>query len=364
MAIIKMQKVRAGKPYGLKAVLDYIQNPDKTENGTLVSAKDCLLECAYKQMHLVKQDYQQLHGRQYVHIIQSFSLSDDLTDQVAHDIGQKILNSFDGFQGVVATHTDRKHIHNHLVLSSVNFKTGLKWQQSKKDLQNLKDLSDQLCRDYGLSVIEKGKGWRSYGENKANHNGGSWKQSLAEFVADAIHVSNSREEFLHYMNNKGLEVDFRADKVIFTMPDGKKCGSDKLLSYGDFTKENLDNTIQYNQLTFMDAINNPGVMYDAIRIASEFLGRDDRSELQNKYLRGEQLSALEGDALKHAIHELKKGGCYTPNKTKSTTSDTNQSPYLLMTIASTLEAYLEEKGREEQYQQLREQFIDEEEYEL
>jgi hypothetical protein len=74
-----MQKVRAGKPYGLKAVLDYVQNPDKTENGTLISAKDCLLDCAYQQMHLVKQDYQQLHGRQYVHIIQSFSLSDDLT---------------------------------------------------------------------------------------------------------------------------------------------------------------------------------------------------------------------------------------------------------------------------------------------
>ena len=364
MAIIKMQKVRAGKPYRLKAVLDYVQNPDKTENGTLVSAKDCLLDCAYQYMHLVKQDYQQLHGRQYVHIIQSFSLSDDLTGQVAHDIGQKLLNSFDGFQGVVATHTDRQHIHNHLVLSSVNFKTGLKWQQSKKDLQNLKDLSDQLCRDYGLSVIEKGKGWRSYGENRANGNGGSWKQSLAEAVADAIHVSNTREEFLHYMNSQEIEADFRSDKVVFTLADGKKCGSDKLLSYGDFTKENLDNTIQYNRLTFMDAINSPAVMYDAIRIASEFLGHDDRSELQGKYLHGEQLSALEGDALKHAIQELKKGGRYTPNNADFNTSNGTKPPYLLMSIALTLEAYLEEKGREEQYQQLREQFIDEEEYEL
>lgn len=364
MAIIKMQKVRAGKPYGLKAVLDYIQNPDKTENGTLVSAKDCLLDCVYQQMHLVKQDYQQLHGRQYVHIIQSFSLSDDFTGQVAHDIGQKLLNSFDDFQGLVATHTDRQHIHNHLVLSSVNFKTGLKWQQSKKDLQNLKDFSDQLCRDHGLSVIEKGKGWRSYGENRANRNGGSWKQSLAELVADAIHTSNTREEFFHYTNSHKIEVDFRSDKVIFTLLDGKRCGSDKLLSYGDFTKENIDNTIQYNQLTFMDAINNPGVMYDAIRIASEFLGRNDRSELQGKYLHGEQLSALEGDALKHAIQELKKGGRYAPNKTDSNAPNGAKKPYLLMTIATTLEAYLEEKGREEQYQQLREQFIDEEEYEL
>ncbi len=83
MAIIKMQKIRVGKPYGLKVVLDYIQNPDKTEHGILVSAKDGLLDCAYQQMCLVKQDYQQMHGRQYVHIIQSFSVSDDLTSQIA-----------------------------------------------------------------------------------------------------------------------------------------------------------------------------------------------------------------------------------------------------------------------------------------
>ena len=56
MAIVKMQKVRAGKAYGLKAVLDYIQNPDKTNNGLLISAKDCLLECASKQMLLTKHD--------------------------------------------------------------------------------------------------------------------------------------------------------------------------------------------------------------------------------------------------------------------------------------------------------------------
>ena len=79
---------------------DYIKNPDKTENGTLVSAKDCLLDCTYRQMHLVKQDYQQLQGRQYVHIIQSFSLSDELTGKMALEIGQKLLDSFNGFQGL------------------------------------------------------------------------------------------------------------------------------------------------------------------------------------------------------------------------------------------------------------------------
>ena len=67
------------------------------------------------------------------------------------------MQSFDGFQGAVATHTDQQHIHNHLVMNSVNWKTGLKWQQSRKDLQELKDLSDRFCKEYGLSIVEKAK---------------------------------------------------------------------------------------------------------------------------------------------------------------------------------------------------------------
>ena len=111
----------------------------------MLTAKDCLLECAYKQMLLVKQDHLQDSGRQYIYIIQSFSINDELSGEIAHEIGQKLLQNFDGFQGVVATHTDRQHIHNHLILNSVNWMTGLKWQQSKRDLQELKNLSDRFC---------------------------------------------------------------------------------------------------------------------------------------------------------------------------------------------------------------------------
>jgi hypothetical protein len=110
-----MQKVKVGKVYGLKAVLEYIQNPEKTNNGLLVSSKDCLLECAYEQMLLAKNGSLQNSGRQYVHIIQSFSIDDKLTGDTALEIGQRLLQRFEGFQGVIATHTDRKHTHNHIV---------------------------------------------------------------------------------------------------------------------------------------------------------------------------------------------------------------------------------------------------------
>ena len=345
MAIIKMQKVRAGKAYGLKAVLDYIQNPEKTNGGELVSAKDCLLECAYHQMLLVKRDHLQMSGRHYVHIIQSFSVDDDLTGEKSHEIGERLLESFKGFQGVVATHTDRQHIHNHIVLNSVNFETGLKWQQSKKDLQALKALSDELCKEYGLSVVEKGKGWRSYGENSANYKGTSWKKGLAVMVADAIKVSATREEFLHYLIGHGIEADFNKESILFILPDGKKCGSDKLLSYGDFSKENLDNYLKYNDATCELGFMNPEIMFEAVRLASDLLNDQGQNDLQNKYLNDIPLSALEGRALKEAIIKLKGSSRKPLNKAHEGDSYGNRSsqPYLLLSIGELLETILNEK---------------------
>ncbi|NJD01574.1 MAG: hypothetical protein FIA99_02980 [Ruminiclostridium sp.] len=134
MAIIKIINRKLGKTYALKAVLDYVQNPAKTEDGLLCSAKDCLLECAWQQMLNTKLDFQQDTGRQYIHIVQSFSVDDKLNSKIAHEIGQRLLENFDGFQGVVCTHTDRSQLHNHILLNSVNWKTGRKWQSSRNDI--------------------------------------------------------------------------------------------------------------------------------------------------------------------------------------------------------------------------------------
>jgi hypothetical protein len=105
-------------------------------------------------------------------------------------------------------------------------------------------------------------------------------------------------------------------------------------------------------------------MYEAVKLASQMLGYEDKSNLQDKFLHGKSLSALEGDALKHAIHELKKGGRYEPNKNQSESSKPSRQPYLLMSITTALELLLEEKGREKRYELLREQYIDEEDLEL
>ena len=301
-----MQRVRAGNAYGLKAILDYIQNPAKTDDGLLVSAKDCLKECAYKQMMLAKHDHLQDSGRQYVHIIQSFSIDDKLTGQTAHQIGQKLLQNFEGFQGVVATHTDREHIHNHLVLNSVNWKTGAKWQQSKKDLQQLKGISDKLCLEHGLSVIKRGVGWKSYGENRACGQGVSWKEELAKNVADCINRSTSREGFLHKLDEYSIEAVFTKDSVLFITEDGHKCGSDKLTAYGDYSKENLENVIKCNGTALENGFASAAVMFEAAGIVAGLFDDSGGQYSQSSGWESKRnlLEGLTGEALKRAILEM------------------------------------------------------------
>lgn len=95
-------------------------------------------------------------GRQYIHIVQSFSKKDELDYRKAHEIGINLANYFKGFQVLVATHTNREYIiHNHLIINSVNFKNGKKFNQSKNDIQKVKDYSDRLCEEVGLRIIEK-----------------------------------------------------------------------------------------------------------------------------------------------------------------------------------------------------------------
>ena len=145
MAIIKFTNSKAE----LKTIIDYVTRTDKT-NANLITGKDCVANSCLEEMKTVKEFYNKNGGRQYIHIVQSFSSKDDLDYQKAHEIGIKLANYFQDFQVLVATHTDREHIHNHLIINSVNFENGKKFNQSKNDMQKVKDYSDKLCKEDGL----------------------------------------------------------------------------------------------------------------------------------------------------------------------------------------------------------------------
>ena len=140
MAIVKF--IVSGCP--MNNIFPYVMNRNKTEDGILFSGIHCTPESALDEFRFVKNKFGKTDGRQYYHIVQSFSPDDKLTPETAHEIGLRFAEYFSGYQIVVATHCDRDHLHNHLVMNSVNMENGKKFHQTADDLARVKEYSNQL----------------------------------------------------------------------------------------------------------------------------------------------------------------------------------------------------------------------------
>lgn len=136
-------------------VFSYTQNPDKTASGQFVTAINCQKDIALQQMILTKQRYGKEDGYIAWHGYQSFKPG-EVTPEQCHALGMELARQMwgDRFQVIVTTHLDREHLHNHFCVNSVSFKDGGKYNFSKKELKRLRDTSDRLCREHGLSVVE------------------------------------------------------------------------------------------------------------------------------------------------------------------------------------------------------------------
>lgn len=136
-------------------VFSYTQNPDKTAGGQFVTAINCQKDIALQQMILTKQRYGKEDGYIAWHGYQSFKPG-EITPEQCHVLGVELARQMwgDRFQIIVTTHLDKEHMHNHFCINSVSFKDGGKYNFSKKELKRLRDTSDRLCREHGLSVVE------------------------------------------------------------------------------------------------------------------------------------------------------------------------------------------------------------------
>lgn len=262
MAVIKF----INNKVSLKKTLNYICKEEKTDN-KLISGKDCIPENAYEEMMTVKKMYQKLTGREKIHFVQSFSPTDKLTYEQAHEIGLRMAEYFKGFQVVVATHIDRQHIHNHIVLNTVNFETGLKFHQSKNDLQKIKDLSNKICKEYGLTVTEQKSKVSDIkiNEYQARIKGISWKQVLSNDIDVVMEKSNNKYEFFRNMNELGYKVNWSKEKlsIIYTTPTGYKC-SDKKLHKEKYLKENMEQYFKEQLRKNIKGIKNEKITYKSI----------------------------------------------------------------------------------------------------
>lgn len=216
MAIVKM--IPSSSPLG--NIFNYVQNKEKTEPH-LISGKDCMAESAQAEFEIVKSRFNKAGGRNYYHVIQSFAPEDDLTPEEAHDIGMELASFFNSFQVLVVTHTDRGHLHNHLVVNSVSHADGKKLHTSQEDLLRMKSYSNKLCARRGLSTTE---------EKSSCYRRGEWKTELMRVALRAMFLSETREDFIEFMEKHGYGVKWNPDYkyITFTTPDGKKVRDNKL----------------------------------------------------------------------------------------------------------------------------------------
>ena len=239
---------------GLKALLNYCsRNAKTTYNGNrLVTGVNCVAQSAYNEMINTKLRYKKADGRMYYHLLQSFHPDENLTPETAHEIALRFAEeNYKGYEVLVATHVDRNHIHSHFVINSVNAENGYKYHPDNHEIQRLRESSDKLCLEYGLSVIEsapsKVNGMSSR-EYRSADKGQSWKLDLAMAIDEAMRCAVSREHFIELMELEGYRVNWRDTRkyITYTCPNGMKCRDNKLHEE-KYLKEAMTNEFSIRQ---------------------------------------------------------------------------------------------------------------------
>lgn len=289
---------------GLERALNYIMHPAKTEPH-LITGIECTTKNAYQDMVMVKrQSNKENGGRQFIHFVQSFAPYDKVTPEIAHEIAVKLSEKLKGFQVVTATHIDKAHIHTHFIINTVNYETGQKWHKSANDLQELKDYSDKLCREYGLIITNGEKGsYSNSGEYRSRTTERSWKHELYLAASECLRNSTSKKEFINYMESLGYKVNWTDERkyMTFTTPDGKKCRNKKL---GEkFSKENMMKAFDLNK-QYADHIKLQ-VRMNLLLESVLFLIRQNKNRSGYNH---HPLSELEGQALKEKTIEMRSRG--------------------------------------------------------
>mgnify|MGYP003190606194 CR=1 FL=1 len=200
-------------------------NEDCTVVHRFVSGLNCSPSTARDEMLAVKKRFGKENGTVAYHGYQSFAPG-EATPEMAHEIGMKLAARLwgDRYQVIVATHLDKEnHLHNHFVLNTVSFVDGIKYHRTKKDYHDMQTVSDELCREYSLSVIENPQYGKSkqYGEWRAEQEQRpTWRGLIRADIDEAIRQSMTERQFFDNLRKKGYEV--KIGKDISVRPPGKE----------------------------------------------------------------------------------------------------------------------------------------------
>lgn len=225
MAVTKIMPIRAT----VQKAVDYICNPDKTDDKLYVDSSNCSpngadIEFGFYRWRYNNSNKEYNQGVKAYHQIQSFK-PDEVTPELAHKIGMEFAKREFGekYAYIVATHTDKGHIHNHIISCAYATDGGNKYHDGgKKDIYRRRNLSDEICKENGLSVIEhSNKNWQSYKEWEENKKGTSWKQELKNIIDKNIAASNNWSDFIFCMKEDNIIVNDTRRYITFKGEDKK-----------------------------------------------------------------------------------------------------------------------------------------------
>lgn len=195
-----MATIQLGNTKVANKLISYAEKRAEERSGV-----DCPPEYAKSQMKVTRELWGKPDGIQAHHVIQSFKPG-EVTAKQANEIGQELARAISkGHEAVIYTHTDKEHIHNHIIINAVNFESGSKYQSSKKDLHRIREESDRLCLEQGLSVVLKREAPVRYtlAEKALLEKGkSSWKDDIRTKIEEAKDATVSYEEFKSYLSEK------------------------------------------------------------------------------------------------------------------------------------------------------------------
>ena len=196
----------------MSKAIAYILNPEKTDEKLLVSSYGCASETAAREFEWTRKIAEQ-KGMNPVriiarHVIQSFEIG-EVTPELAHEIGKQFADEILGgkYEYVLTTHIDKDHVHNHLIFNAVDFVNYHAYKSYKRIYYDMREVSDRLCKENGLSVIppsqNKGMSYKEYTEAKR---GTSWKQKLKQTIDRLVITAKDYDDFLRLMQEAGYEI--------------------------------------------------------------------------------------------------------------------------------------------------------------
>lgn len=243
MAVTKIKAIRGT----LSKAIAYILNPEKTDEKLLVSSYGCASETAAREFEWTRKIAEQ-KGMNPVriiarHVIQSFEIG-EVTPELAHEIGKQFADEILGgkYEYVLTTHIDKDHVHNHLIFNAVDFVDYHAYKSYKRIYYDMREVSDRLCKENGLSVIppsqNKGMGYKEYTEAKR---GTSWKQKLKQTIDRLVITAKDYDDFLRLMQEAGYEI--KTGKYISFRAEGQERFSRSKTIGENYTEERIKERI-------------------------------------------------------------------------------------------------------------------------